>query len=78
MTKKKLKKLIISLTGGTLLMLGIIMIIIPGPAYLIIPAGLSILGTEYLWAEELNKKIKNKINQFFNKKRINSGTQSDR
>jgi len=78
MTKKKIKKFIISLTGGTLLIIGVIMIIIPGPAYLIIPAGLSILGTEYLWAQELNKKIKNKINQFFNKKRMHSGTQSNR
>ncbi|WP_408606249.1 PGPGW domain-containing protein [Melioribacter roseus] len=45
-----------SVAGGTLLIIGIIMIIVPGPAYLIIPAGLSILGTEYLWARELNKK----------------------
>ncbi|MFZ6033827.1 MAG: PGPGW domain-containing protein [Melioribacter sp.] len=69
MNKKKLKKIIISVAGGTLLIIGIIMIIVPGPAYLIIPAGLSILGTEYLWARELNKKIKNKIGKFFNKNR---------
>ncbi|MGK9367767.1 PGPGW domain-containing protein [Melioribacter sp. Ez-97] len=69
MKKKKLKKIIISVAGGTLLIIGIIMIIVPGPAYLIIPAGLSILGTEYLWARELNKKIKKRINKFFNKRR---------
>lgn len=54
MRKMKIKKLFISIIGGILLIIGIIMIIVPGPAYLIIPAGLGILGTEYIWARRMH------------------------
>ncbi|MCX7797255.1 MAG: PGPGW domain-containing protein [Melioribacter sp.] len=67
MTKRKIKKLFISIIGFTLLCIGIITIIFPGPAYLIIPAGLGILGTEYLWARKLHEKIKREINIILNR-----------
>jgi hypothetical protein len=34
----------------TVLLIGIIMIFTPGPAIVVIPAGLAILATEYAWA----------------------------
>lgn len=48
---KKLRKAVIALLGGTVLALGIVMILLPGPAILFIPGGLAILATEFLWAE---------------------------
>lgn len=51
-------------------MIGIIMIIVPGPAYLIIPAGLGILGTEYIWARRMHDKIKNGLQQFLKLKKL--------
>ena len=42
-----MKKLVI---GGTVLLLGIAMIVLPGSAILVIPAGLAILATEFIWA----------------------------
>ncbi len=65
MEKRVIKKLIISIIGSLLLIIGIIMIIVPGPAYLIIPAGLGILGTEYLWAKRLHQRINESIYKFF-------------
>ncbi len=68
MTKRKLKKIVISVIGGTILLIGLIMIITPGPSILIIPAGLGILGTEYLWAKKLSVRFKDTLQNVFKKK----------
>jgi hypothetical protein len=36
------------------------MTVLPGPAILVIPAGLAILATEFIWAKKLLEKIKNR------------------
>lgn len=38
------------LAGGTTLLVGVLMVVLPGPAILVIPAGLLLLATEFLWA----------------------------
>ena len=45
-----LRKLIIALIGGTVLLIGIALIVLPGPAFVVIPIGLAILATEFAWA----------------------------
>jgi hypothetical protein len=44
------RKAIIGLIGGTILVLGIALIVLPGPAFIVIPIGLAILATEFAWA----------------------------
>jgi hypothetical protein len=44
--------------GGTVVLIGIIMLVTPGPALLIIPAGLAILATEFVFARRLLNKAK--------------------
>ncbi|HEY3197789.1 MAG TPA: PGPGW domain-containing protein [Nitrospirales bacterium] len=44
--------------GSTTLLLGIAMIVLPGPAVLVIPIGLSVLATELVWARRLLIKLK--------------------
>jgi len=68
MTKKRIKKVVISIIGGTILLIGLVMIITPGPSILIIPAGLGILGTEYLWAKRLSIKFKDTFHKIFRRK----------
>jgi len=51
-------RLFVVLMGLTVLLTGIIMIILPGPAIIVIPAGLAILATEFAWARWLLKKFK--------------------
>jgi tellurite resistance protein TerC len=46
--------------GGTVLLIGIAMIILPGPAVLVIPVGLGILATEYAWARACKDKLEEK------------------
>lgn len=47
-----------SIIGFTVLGLGVIMIVTPGPAIVVIPVGLAILATEYAWARRYLNKIK--------------------
>ena len=47
-----------AITGGTVLLLGIAMIALPGPAVVVIPAGLAILATEFLWARRALQKFR--------------------
>ena len=49
-TLKQIKRVVIAVVGGTVLALGIVCIVLPGPAFLVIPAGLAILAIEFAWA----------------------------
>lgn len=58
---KQAKKLIVVVIGFTVLAVGLAMIVLPGPAFIVIPLGLGILATEFVWARKLLKKVKNKL-----------------
>lgn len=36
-------------------------IVLPGPAFIVIPVALGILATEFVWAKNLIKKVRSKI-----------------
>lgn len=55
---KFLKCAIIAMTGGLVLLIGIAMIILPGPAIVVIPAGLAILSVEFAWARRWLDSLK--------------------
>ena len=57
------KRVIVFVVGSTVLAFGIIMIFTPGPAIFVIPLGLFILATEFIWARRLLNKVKEKISQ---------------
>ena len=44
------RKLVIAIAGASVLAAGILMLVLPGPAFVVIPAGLAILGVEFAWA----------------------------
>ena len=52
------KRVVIGIIGGTVTLIGIALIVLPGPAFIIIPIGLSILATEFLWARRWLQKAK--------------------
>lgn len=51
--KKNTKKIFVGISGGVVLLVGIIAIPYPGPGWLIVFAGLAILSTEFAWAGRL-------------------------
>lgn len=57
-TIKQAKRLIIAVIGFTVLLIGLAMIVLPGPAIVVIPIGLAILATEYVWARRLLDRVK--------------------
>jgi uncharacterized protein (TIGR02611 family) len=66
-TVKGLKRFFIALIGMTTLILGILMIVLPGPAIVFIPLGLAILATEFVWARVWLNKIKDKKEEILKK-----------
>jgi len=55
---RQARRLIIAVIGFTVLLIGIALIVLPGPAIIVIPIGLTILATEFVWARNLMKKVK--------------------
>ena len=53
-----LRKLIVGIIGGTVLLIGVALIVLPGPAFIVIPIGLAILATEFAWARRAVTKAK--------------------
>ena len=45
------RRIITAVVGGVILLAGLVMLILPGPAVLVIPLGLAILATEFPWAQ---------------------------
>ena len=62
---KFLRRIVVAIVGFTVLLVGIATIILPGPAFIIIPLGLAILATEFVWAQRLLTKAK----AYFDKQR---------
>jgi hypothetical protein len=44
------RKWVVAVIGGTVLLLGLAMLVLPGPGWLTIFAGLGVLATEFAWA----------------------------
>jgi hypothetical protein len=64
------RRIVVSVVGGTLLLIGVALIFLPGPAFVVIPAGVAVLASEFAWArryfnkaEKLLKKAKTKAKQ---------------
>jgi uncharacterized protein (TIGR02611 family) len=57
-TLQQAKRLIVIVVGSTILLIGIAMLVLPGPAVLVIPIGLGVLATELVWARRLLTKLK--------------------
>ena len=52
------KKTLVALIGATALMLGLVMIFLPGPGALVVLLGLGILGMEFAWARRLLHSVR--------------------
>jgi len=52
-------------TGITLVLLGLILLVLPGPGILTIAAGLAVLATEFVWARRILDWMKHKYRRYF-------------
>ena len=58
---KWVRRWIAGIAGTTVLLIGIALIVLPGPAILVIPLGLAILASEFVWAERCLEWLQNQI-----------------
>lgn len=75
-TLKQARRVVVIVVGFTVLVLGIVLIVLPGPAILVIPLGLAILATEFVWARRLLVRFRWKTRQL--KNTISRKVQGDR
>lgn len=57
------RRIAVAVVGGTVLLVGVALIVLPGPAFVVIPLGLAILGLEFAWARVWLRKVKQRSTQ---------------
>lgn len=51
LTYRSVRKIVVAVVGASVLAVGVAMLVLPGPAFVVIPAGLAILSLEFAWAQ---------------------------
>lgn len=54
--RPRVRKLIVAVIGITIVLFGLALLVLPGPAMLVVPLGLAILATEFAWARRLIRR----------------------
>lgn len=62
------RRIAIGIAGGAVLLAGCAMIVLPGPAFIVIPLGLGILATEFDWARRWLHKAREYFREKFKRK----------
>ena len=57
-TYKVARRVVILIVGVAVVLTGVIMLVTPGPAIVVVPIGLGILALEFAWARYLLKKLR--------------------
>ena len=57
------RRIAISIVGATVLLIGVVMLVAPGPAIVVIPVGLAILSLEFAWARYWLKRLRATISR---------------
>ena len=52
------RRVAVAVVGGTVVLLGAAMLVLPGPAFVVIPVGLAILGIEFAWARRWLRRVR--------------------
>lgn len=71
LTYKIARRIAIAIVGCTVLLIGIVMIVAPGPAVVVIPIGLAILSIEFAWARYWLRRLRKTISDMGSNGRAN-------
>ncbi len=52
------RRLIVGVVGVTVMVVGVALLVLPGPAFVVLPIGLGILAIEFEWARRLLKRAR--------------------
>jgi tellurite resistance protein TerC len=56
------RRVVVAVVGGTVVLIGLAMTVLPGPAFIVIPLGLGILGLEFAWARHWLHRLRETAN----------------
>jgi len=73
---KTARRIVVAVVGGTVVLLGIAMMVLPGPALVVIPLGLGILGLEFAWARRWLRHVREAAASAAN--RVRNGASANR
>jgi tellurite resistance protein TerC len=57
------RRVMVAVIGGTVLLVGVAMMVLPGPAFIVVPVGLGILGLEFAWARYWLRRLRTKARE---------------
>ena len=60
---KMARRIAVAVVGSTILIIGIVMLVTPGPAIVLIPVGLAILSIEFAWARLWLRRVRERISR---------------
>jgi uncharacterized protein (TIGR02611 family) len=76
------KRIAVAIAGGFLILVGIALLVLPGPGWLFIFLGLGVLATEFAWAERMlnlaKKKAKEAKDKVMGKKEARAAKKAQR
>jgi tellurite resistance protein TerC len=71
-TYRQGRRLVILVVGSSLLLIGVALIFLPGPAIIVIPAGVAVLAMEFAWAKRFLQRIRRGLSEHNRQSRIAS------
>lgn len=78
LTYRTVRRIVIGVVGTSVVALGIALLVLPGPAFVVIPAGLAILSLEFAWAHHWLRVAKERGQQAIDYARNGSGSRGTR
>ncbi|HNQ23881.1 MAG TPA: PGPGW domain-containing protein [Phycisphaerae bacterium] len=54
------RRVVVFVIGSSIVLVGIALLFLPGPAFVVIPIGLAVLATEFVWARRLLRRARQK------------------
>jgi len=65
-TIEQVRRVFRIVAGFTLLLVGVVMLVTPGPGWLVIFLGLGLLAVEFVWARRLQERIRREGERAYN------------
>lgn len=75
LTYKTARRIAVLTVGSTILVLGIVLLVTPGPGLIVIPIGLAILGIEFAWARRWLRRVREGISNHASRSRAANAEQ---
>ncbi len=57
-TWRQARRIVILLIGSSVMLVGVVLVFLPGPAVIVIPLGLAILAAEFTWARRWMRQLR--------------------